>query len=125
MVTATFRLPQPKSTLNLSNDDNFISEAHYEITYETPSARISSLLNCTVCEVLVYVVEAFDHDATLSIGLDADSECLLSASDNDCQTVAQYCNDSLLFKVTEPLKINISNTPTSGRAIIQFKYYRK
>lgn len=125
LVSSTFHLKPPSSTVYLDNEDQFISEVQYEITHaNAPTAQIS-LLDCTVCEVLVYVVDTFDNDATLSIGTDADSNSLLSASDNDCQTVAQYCNDSLLFKVTEPLKVNLSGSPTTGRAIIQLKYYRK
>lgn len=126
IVSSTFNTKSPTSTLHLNNEDQFISEVQYEVTYaNAPTALISSLINCTICEVLVYVVDTFDNDATLSIGTDADSTALLSASDNDCQTAAQYCNDSLLFKATEPIKISISGSPTTGRAIVQLKYYRK
>lgn len=125
IVSSTFSLKPPSSTQFLDNDDQFISEVQYEITHANAPAAQISLNDCTICEVLVYVVDTFDNNATLSIGTDADNSCLLSASDNDCQTVAQYCNDSLLFKVTEPIKIILSGSPTTGRAIIQLKYYRK
>lgn len=125
-AVSTFSLPSINSTKLLSNDDNFVSEISFEIDSNSASkSTISSLIGCTICEVSVYIVDTYNNDATISIGTDADISAVMSASDIDAQTSAQYCNDGLLYNVEKPLTITVSGSPTVGRALISFKLYRE
>lgn len=124
-MISTFKLPTIDKTSILKNDDNFISELSFELNASNaPQATISSLIGSTICEVNVYIVDTFDNDATISIGSSADSYSIISADEIDAQTSAQYCNDSLLYNVSDPLVIQITGSPTSGKALISLKFYR-
>ena len=126
MLISNFKLPPAHSTSNLINDDNFIAEIQYLIRCtNAPIAQIDNLIDGTICEISIYITEAFNNNASMSISTESESNFLLSDSEIDCQTIGQYCDDSLVFKVNEPLKISISGSPTKGEALIQFKYYRK
>lgn len=123
-IVSTFNLPSTNRTTLLKNDDNFISEIQFEITSaNAPKATISSLKGSTICEVTTYIVDTFDNNATISIG-SADTNEIMSALDIDAQTSAQYCDDGLLYNVSDPIVISITGSPTKGRALVTFKLYR-
>lgn len=125
-VVSTFNLPAVNNTKLLKNDDNFISEVQYEITSaNSPKATISTLKGSTICEVTVYIVDTFNDATTISIGTAADTESIMSAADIDAQTSAQYCDDGILYNVSDPLVISITGSPTQGTAIVNFKLYRE
>ena len=124
-MVSTFNLPSTNRTTLLKNDDNFISEIQFEITSaNAPKATISSLKGSTICEVTTYIVDTFDNNATISIGTGADVNVIMSALDIDAQTSAQYCDDGLLYNVSDPIVISITGSPTKGRALVTFKLYR-
>ncbi len=125
MISTYFNLPAIDKTSLLKNDDSFISELSFELkASNAPQATISSLVDSTICEANVYIVDTFDNNATISIGTSADSSAIMSADDIDAQTSAQYCNDSLLYNVTSPLIIKLTGAPASGTALISLKFYR-
>lgn len=125
MAVSTFNLPQIYSTTLLHNDDNFLSEVTFEITSDSNSkSTISSLTDSTICEASIYIVDTFNNNATISIGTDNDNSAIISSSEIDAQTSAQYINDGLLYNVIDPIVVSITGSPTTGRALISLKLYR-
>lgn len=119
-----FLLPVAWKTSQLENSDGFISTAFYKVDYSTSIGTISDMLNNTIYEISISIITPFDNNSTISVGTDEDINALISSSSNDTSIVAEYCDDTISYKVNDIIKIFVSGNPTQGEAIIKLVYRR-
>ena len=82
------------------------------------------MLNNTIYEISISIITPFDNNSTISVGTDEDINALISSSSNDTSIVAEYCDDTISYKVNDIIKIFVSGNPTQGEAIIKLVYRR-